>query len=467
MSEKLTAKEYAEKLLYTPEYAADKQADVKEKAAAFAEGYKKFMDSAKTEREAAVVSEQMLLAAGYKAFEPKKAYAPGEKVYFIQENKAVVAATIGQKPYEEGFRLVIAHIDCPRLDLRPNPLYESDHMSYFRTHYYGGIRKYQWATIPLAIHGVFTRADGSSVNFAIGEDENDPVFCITDLLPHLGAEQNERKLSEGIKGEELNVLIGSDTVEEEDIKEAVKLNTLILLNQKYGITERDFTRAEIEVVPAYKARDIGLDRAMIGAYGHDDRVDAYPALMAEIGTKSPAYTSVCVLTDKEETGSDGVTGLNSMYTFHFLQQLCAGQGADYITACKAAKCLSADVTAAYDPTFADAFEPDNGTYAGRGVAIYKYTGSRGKSGTSDASAELVSYLTGLMDANSVVWQIGEMGKLDLGGGGTVAKYVANQDIDTIDIGVPVLSMHSPFEIVSKADVYMAYLTFKAFCEDAE
>lgn len=467
MSEKLTAKEYAEKLLYTPEYAADKQADVKEKAAAFAEGYKKFMDSAKTEREAAVVSEQMLLAAGYKAFEPKKAYAPGEKVYFIQENKAVVAATIGQKPYEEGFRLVIAHIDCPRLDLRPNPLYESDHMSYFRTHYYGGIRKYQWATIPLAIHGVFTRADGSSVNFAIGEDENDPVFCITDLLPHLGAEQNERKLSEGIKGEELNVLIGSDTVEEEDVKEAVKLNTLILLNQKYGITERDFTRAEIEVVPAAKARDVGFDRSMIGAYGHDDRVDAYPALMAEIGTKSPAYTSVCVLTDKEETGSDGVTGLNSMYTFHFLQQLCAGQGADYITACKAAKCLSADVTAAYDPTFADAFEPDNGTYAGRGVAIYKYTGSRGKSGTSDASAELVSYLTGLMDANSVVWQIGEMGKLDLGGGGTVAKYVANQDIDTIDIGVPVLSMHSPFEIVSKADVYMAYLTFKAFCEDAE
>ena len=467
MSEKLTAKEYAEKLLYTPEYAADKQTDVKEKAAAFAEGYKKFMDSAKTEREAAVVSEQMLLAAGYKAFEPKKAYAPGEKVYFIQENKAVVAATIGQKPYEEGFRLVIAHIDCPRLDLRPNPLYESDHMSYFRTHYYGGVRKYQWATIPLAIHGVFTRADGSSVNFAIGEDENDPVFCITDLLPHLGAKQSAKTLAEGITAEDLNVIIASLPIEDKDAEQRVKLNVLGMLNEAYGITERDFTRAEIEVVPAYKARDIGLDRAMIGAYGHDDRVDAYPALMAEIGTKSPAYTSVCVLTDKEETGSDGVTGLNSMYTFHFLQQLCAGQGADYITACKAAKCLSADVTAAYDPTFADAFEPDNGTYAGRGVAIYKYTGSRGKSGTSDASAELVSYLTGLMDANSVVWQIGEMGKLDLGGGGTVAKYVANQDIDTIDIGVPVLSMHSPFEIVSKADVYMAYLTFKAFCEDAE
>ena len=467
MSEKLSAKQYAEQLLYKPEYAADKQADVKEKAAAFAEGYKKFMDSAKTEREAAVVSEQMLLAAGYKAFEPKKAYAPGEKVYFIQENKAVVAATIGQKSYEEGFRLVIAHIDCPRLDLRPNPLYESDHMSYFRTHYYGGIRKYQWATIPLAIHGVFTRTDGSSVNFAIGEDENDPVFCITDLLPHLGAEQNDRKLSDGIKAEELNVLIGSDAVEEEDVKEAVKLNTLILLHEKYGITERDFTRAEIEVVPAYKARDIGLDRAMIGAYGHDDRVDAYPALMAEIGITAPAYTTICVLTDKEETGSDGVTGLNSMYTFHFIQQLCAGQGADYITACKAGKCLSADVTAAYDPTFADAFEPDNATYAGNGVAIYKYTGARGKSGTSDACAEMVSYLTRLMNKNGVVWQIGEMGRLDLGGGGTIAKYVANRDIDTIDIGVPVLAMHSPFEVVSKADVYMAYRTFRAFCADAE
>ena len=467
MSEKLTAKEYAEKLLYTPEYAADKQADVKEKAAAFAEGYKKFMDSAKTEREAAVVSEQMLLAAGYKAFEPKKAYAPGEKVYFIQENKAVVAATIGQKPYEEGFRLVIAHIDCPRLDLRPNPLYESDHMSYFRTHYYGGIRKYQWATIPLAIHGVFTRADGSSVNFAIGEDENDPVFCITDLLPHLGAKQNTKTLAEGITAEELNVLIASQPIADKDAEQRIKLNILGMLNEAYGITERDFTRAEIEVVPAHKARDIGLDRAMIGAYGHDDRVDAYPALMAEIGITAPAYTTICVLTDKEETGSDGVTGLNSMYTFHFIQQLCAGQGADYITACKAGKCLSADVTAAYDPTFADAFEPDNATYAGNGVAIYKYTGARGKSGTSDACAEMVSYLTRLLEKNNVVWQIGEMGKLDLGGGGTVAKYVANQDIDTIDIGVPVLSMHAPFEVVSKADVYMAYLTFKAFCEDAE
>ena len=459
MSEKLSAKQYAEQLLYKPEYAADKQPDVKEKAAAFAEGYKNFLDHAKTEREAAATSEQMLLAAGYKPFEPKKTYAPGEKIYFIQEHKAVVAATIGQKPFEEGFRLVIAHIDSPRLDLRPNPLYESDHLSYFKTHYYGGIRKYQWGTMPLAIHGVFTRADGSSVSFSVGEDENDPVFCITDLLPHLGAEQNDRKLSDGIKGEELNVLIGSDTVEEEDVKEAVKLNTLILLHEKYGITERDFTRAEIEVVPAHKARDVGFDRSMVGGYGHDDRVDAYPALVAEIETKDPMHTTVCVLTDKEEIGSDGVTGMQSMYVFHFLQLLCRAAGQDDIIAF-----LSADVTAAYDPSWAGAFEPKNGTYAGRGVAFFKYTGSRGKSSASDANAELVGDITRLLDANNVAWQIGELGRLDLGGGGTIAKYVANRGIPVLDIGVPVLSMHSPFEVIHKTDLYMAYRTFSLFCQ---
>ena len=464
MSEKLSAKQYAEQLLYKPEYAADKQPDVKEKAAAFAEGYKNFLDHAKTEREAAATSEQMLLAAGYKPFEPKKTYAPGEKIYFIQEHKAVVAATIGQKPFEEGFRLVIAHIDSPRLDLRPNPLYESDHLSYFTTHYYGGIRKYQWGTMPLAIHGVFTRTDGSSVSFSVGEDENDPVFCITDLLPPLGAEQNDRKLSDGIKAEELNVLIGSDAVEEEDVKEAVKLNTLILLHEKYGITERDFTRAEIEVVPAHKARDVGFDRSMVGGYGHDDRVDAYPALMAEIETKNPVRTTVCVLTDKEEIGSDGVTGMQSMYVFHFMQLLCRAAGQDDIIAFQNSVCLSADVTAAYDPSWAGAFEPKNGTYAGRGVAFFKYTGSRGKSSASDANAELVGDITRLLDANNVAWQIGELGRLDLGGGGTIAKYVANRGIPVLDIGVPVLSMHSPFEVIHKTDLYMAYRTFSLFCQ---
>lgn len=467
MSEKLTAKQAAEQLLYKPEYAADKSTGVKKEAAAFAEGYKAFLNAAKTEREAAAVSEKMLLEAGYEKFEPKKTYAPGQKIYFVQEHKAVVAATIGQRSFEEGFRLVIAHIDSPRLDLRPNPLYEADHFSYFKTHYYGGIRKYQWGTMPLAIHGVFTRADGSSVSVCVGEDESDPVFCITDLLPHLGAEQNDRKLSEGIKAEELNVLIGSDAVEDADIKEAVKLNTLMLLHEKYGITERDFTRAEIEVVPAHKARDVGFDRAMVGGYGHDDRVDAYPALMAEIETKDPVHTTVCVLTDKEEIGSDGVTGMQSMYVFHFMQLLCRAAGQDDILAFRNSVCLSADVTAAYDPSWAGAFEKQNGTYAGRGVAFFKYTGSRGKSSASDANAELVGDITRLLDANDVAWQIGELGRLDLGGGGTIAKYVANRGIPVLDIGVPVLSMHSPFEVIHKTDLYMAYRTFSLFCQNAE
>lgn len=459
--------EELKKLLYKNDTVADAAPEALAAAQDFCEGYKTFLDHCKTERETVAYSEKLLLEAGYKPFVPGEKLNPGDKVYTINRKKCVLAATVGAKPLDQGFHLNIAHIDSPRLDLRPVPVFEKNGLGYLRTHYYGGVRKYQWPTIPLALHGVIYRADGSAVEVCIGEKDDDPVFCITDLLPHLGAKQNAKTLAEGITAEDLNVLIGSQPIADREAEQRVKLNILGMLHEAYGITERDFTRAEIEVVPAHKARDIGLDRAMIGAYGHDDRVDAYPALMAEIGVQNPAYTTVCVLTDKEETGSDGVTGLNSMYTFHFLQQLCQTQEADYIRVCKASKCLSADVTAAYDPTFADAFEPDNGTYAGNGVAIYKYTGSRGKSSTSDASAELVSYLTRLMDRSGIVWQIGEMGKLDLGGGGTVAKYVANQDIDTIDIGVPVLAMHSPFEVVSKADVYMAYRTFKAFCEDAE
>lgn len=455
-----------ENLLYKNKSVADLAPEALDEAEAFCEGYKAFLDNGKTEREATRYSETLLKQAGYRPFVPGMELKPGDKIYKINRAKCVLAATIGQKSMAEGFHLNIAHIDSPRLDLRPVPLYEKSDLAYLRTHYYGGVRKYQWPTIPLALHGVIYRADGSCAEICVGEKDSDPVFCITDLLPHLGAKQNEKKLPEGITGENLNVLIGSLPIQDKEAEERVKLNILCLLHEAYGITETDFTRAEVEVVPAFKARDVGLDRSLIGSYGHDDRVDAYPALMAEIETKNPAYTTVCVLTDKEETGSDGVTGLNSMYTFHFLQQLCEIQGVNAITAFQASKCLSADVTAAYDPSFAEAFEPNNGTYAGRGIAIYKYTGARGKSSTSDASAELVSYLTALLEDNGIVWQIGEMGKIDLGGGGTVAKYVANQDIDTIDIGVPVLSMHSPFEVVAKTDVYMAYRTFKAFCEDA-
>ena len=433
MAEKTPNQQLAEKLLFKPAYVGDKSAAVKQEAHAFAEGYKKFLDAGKTEREVAAESEQMLKDAGYQQFDPKKTYAPGDKVYFSQLGKAIVASTIGTRSFEDGFRLVIAHTDSPRLDLRPTPLYESDHFSYFKTHYYGGIRKYQWGTMPLAIHGVFSRADGTTVSVNVGEDENDPVFCITDLLPHLGAE----------------------------------LNTMILLNEKYGITEKDFARAEIEIVPAYKSRDVGFDRSMIGAYGHDDRVDAYPALMAEIATKNPAFTTVCVLTDKEEIGSDGVTGMQSMYVFHFMQELCRTAGQDDIIAFRNSVCLSADVTAAYDPSWASAFEPMNGTYAGRGIALFKYTGSRGKSAANDASAELVGYVTRMMDADDVAWQIGELGRLDLGGGGTIAKYVANRGIPVIDIGVPVLSMHSPFEVIHKTDLYMAYRAFVLFNQAAE
>ena len=462
MAEKTPNQQLAEKLLYKPAYVTDKDADVKQKAHDFAEGYKKFLDNGKPEREVAAESEQMLKDAGYVEFDPKKTYKPGDKVYFVQFKKAVVAATIGTRSFEDGFRLVIAHTDSPRLDLRPTPLYESDHLSYFKTHYYGGIRKYQWGTMPLSIHGVFTRDDGSTVTVRVGEDENDPVFCITDLLPHLGAEQNARTLKDGIKAEELNILIGSDAVEDEDVKEAVKLNTMILLNEKYGITEKEFMRAEIEITPAYKSRDVGFDRSMVGSYGHDDRVDAYPALVAEIETKNPAYTTVCVLTDKEEIGSDGVTGMQSMYAFHFMQELCRAAGQDDIIAFRNSVCLSADVTAAYDPSWASAFEPMNGTYAGRGIAIFKYTGSGSKGSASDACAELVSDITRMLDKGNVAWQIGELGRLDLGGGGTIAKYVANRGIPVLDIGVPVLSMHSPFEVIHKSDLYMAYRAFTLF-----
>ena len=462
MKEMTEAQQKAKALLYEPAYASDKDAATRQAAAAFGEGYKDFWTRCKTEREVAAYAEEALKAAGYQLYDDRKQYAAGDKIYWIHQGKVVLCGTIGTRSMEDGFHLVIAHIDAPRLDIRPNPLYEAAHFSLLKTHYYGGIRKYQWATMPLAIHGVFTRADGTTVTVQVGEDVGDPAFCITDLLPRLSAEQNKRELSDGIRGEELNILIGSDAVEDEEIKEKVKLQTMILLHEKYGITEQDFTRAELEIVPATPARDIGFDRSMVGGYGQDDRVDAYAALMAEIEVKDPAFTTICVLADKEEIGSYGITGMGSTYTFDWLRQLCRMQGADDIRAFRASLCLSADVTAAYDPTWSSAFEPQNGTYAGRGVAFFKYTGSRGKSGANDASAEQMGYLTRMMDAAGVAWQIGELGRIDLGGGGTVATEVAHSGIAVVDIGVPVLSMHSPFEVVSKNDLYMAYRAFSTF-----
>ena len=427
----------------------------------YCESYKQYLDNGKTERECAAYTVELAQAQGYVPYQRGMSLKPGDKVYRVNRGKSVMLAKIGRQDLSHGAQIVASHIDSPRLDFKPHPLYEDSDFAYGKTHYYGGIRKYQWVAIPLELRGVVVLRDGTVVKVVLGQG-SEPKFVITDLLPHLGAEQNARPLKDGIKAEELNILIGSDAVDDENVKEAVKLNTMILLNEKYGITEKDFARAEIEIVPAYKSRDVGFDRSMIGAYGHDDRVDAYPALMAEIATKNPAFTTVCVLTDKEEIGSDGVTGMQSMYVFHFMQELCRTAGQDDIIAFRNSVCLSADVTAAYDPSWASAFEPMNGTYAGRGIALFKYTGSRGKSAANDASAELVGYVTRMMDADDVAWQIGELGRLDLGGGGTIAKYVANRGIPVLDIGVPVLSMHAPFEVIHKNDLYMAYRAFSLF-----
>lgn len=335
-------------------------------------------------------------------------------------------------------------------------------MALFKTHYYGGIKKYQWTVIPLALHGVIVKADGSKVTVTIGEDEDDPVFCVNDLLPHLAQDQMKRNLAQGIKGEELNIVIGSRPFKEDGLSEAVKLNIMNILNEKYGIVEDDFLSAELEAVPAFKAKDIGFDRSMIGAYGHDDRVCAYTALMATVKCKNPKYTAVTILTDKEETGSDGNTGLQSAYLKYFIADLAAEFGAEGRTVLSNSECMSADVNAAFDPTFPDVMDKRNCAFINYGVVVTKFTGARGKSGTSDASAEFVGKIRRLLDKNNVIWQTGELGKVDMGGGGTVAAYIANLNVDTIDVGVPVLSMHAPFETVSKIDVYMTYKAFSAF-----
>ena len=452
-------------LLYKNKTVADQQPDAIAEANAFCEGYKAFLNAAKTEREAAAYSEQLLKQAGYKPFVPGMALNAGDKVYLINRSKCVLAATIGERSMAEGFHLNIAHIDSPRLDLRPVPLFEKDGLAYFRTHYYGGIRKYQWPTIPLALHGVVCREDGTTVTITIGENDEDPVFTITDLLPHLGREQNQKKLPDAITAENLNVVLGSLPIADADAENRIKLSILGLLNEMYGITERDFVTAEIEIVPAFKARDVGLDRSMIGSYGHDDRVCGYAALKALLNLdKTPAKTAVCVLADKEEIGSDGVTGMQSAAFDTFMEDLCEAQGAALRVCLENSFCLSADVTAAYDPNFGQVFEKKNAAYLNYGIGLCKYTGARGKSGASDASAETVGYVRGIFDRAKVIWQIAELGKVDAGGGGTVAMYMANRNITTLDAGVPVLAMHAPFEVVSKLDCYETYKGMKAVYE---
>ena len=456
----------AEKLLSKKKNGVLRTSDEKlKKADKFCEGYKDFLNSAKTEREAVVEAVRQAEKAGFAEYVPGKKYSAGEKFYFVNRGKAIILTVMGKEPLDKGIRLAAAHIDSPRLDLKQHPLYEDNELCLFKTHYYGGIKKYQWTTIPMALHGVIIRSDGEKVTVNIGEDKNDPVFCVTDLLPHLADEQMKRPAAKLVKGEELNLLIGSRPFKDDKVSEKVKLNIMSILNEKYGIVEDDFVSAELEAVPQFKARDVGFDRSMVGSYGQDDRVCGYTALQAILKCKEPEKTCMTVLTDKEETGSDGNTGLNSSYLPYFISDLAKTYGFEGRTVMSASECLSADVNAAFDPTFADPYETKNASFVNYGVVATKFTGARGKSGTSDASAEFVGRVRKLFDENGVIWQTGELGKVDGGGGGTVAMYIANLNFDVIDVGVPVLSMHAPFEVTSKLDVYMAYKAFSVFFKD--
>ncbi len=431
-------------------------------ADAYCEGYKCFLDSGKTEREAAKTAIEMAKKVGFCEFEFWKKYEAGDRVYINNRGKTVAFAVIGEEPVEQGVNITAAHIDSPRLDLKPNPLYEDIDLALFKTHYYGGIKKYQWTAIPLALHGVFALKDGTVKEVCIGENDDEPKFVINDLLPHLASEQYKRTLGEGIKGEELNVLVGSHPFREDKGSELVKLNVLRLFNEKYGITENDFLSAELELVPAVKACDIGIDRSMVGAYGQDDRVCAYPAITAIMEVKTPKKTAVAILADKEEIGSVGNTGLESDFLRYVIGDLAKMQGGDATVALRNSRCLSADVNAGTDPTFQDVMERRNASFLNYGVVVTKYTGSRGKSGTSDACAEYVASIRNMLDEAGIIWQSGELGKVDIGGGGTVAMYIANMGVDVVDLGVPVLSMHAPFETTAKLDIYMCYKTMYEF-----
>ena len=428
----------------------------------YCEGYKAYLDAAKTEREAVATAIALAEQKGFLPFVIGKQYNAGDKVYFNNRGKTVAFAVIGKEKADKGINITAAHVDSPRLDLKPNPLYEELELALFKTHYYGGIKKYQWTALPLALHGVFAKKDGSVVEVNIGEDDADPKFVINDLLPHLAREQSKRTLSDGIRGEELNVLIGSMPFKSDEGSELVKLNILKILNEKYGVTEEDFLSAELELVPAAKACDIGFDRSLIGAYGQDDRVCAYPALTAILDVAVPQKTAIAILTDKEEIGSMGNTGLQSDFLPHVVHDICVMQGCDETVALRNSKCLSADVNAGTDPTFQDVMERRNASFLNYGVVVTKYTGGGGKSSTSDASAEYVAEVRAMLDKAGIIWQTGELGRVDAGGGGTVAMYVANLGVDVIDLGVPVLSMHAPYETTSKLDVYMCYRAMYEF-----
>ncbi|MFZ3074117.1 MAG: aminopeptidase [Minisyncoccales bacterium] len=438
----------------------------------FCEGYKEFLSKAKTERLTVKLVEAAAIKKGFKKLEhigeiDQKGFKT--PVYSINRGKSIILAKPGKKPVSEGVRMILAHIDSPRLDLKVRPLFEGEHMAFLKTHYYGGIKKYQWTALPLAMYGVIIKQDGSKIEIAIGDDPKDQIFMITDLLPHLAKSQYEKKLDEAIPAETLNVIAGSLGSKNKDDKEPAKVRLLKLLNDKYDIAEEDFVSADLEMVPQGAARDLGLDRSLIAAYGHDDRVCAYTALESLFESEKNEFSTIVVLTDKEEIGSEGATGANSNYISDFVSELI------YLETGKhdentlrdvffKSKAVSADVTVGFDPDYADVFDAANTAKIGAGIAIEKHSGYRGKYDTSEATAEFVGFIRKIFNENNINWQIGGMGKVDIGGGGTVAMYLARLNMDIIDIGVPLLSMHAPFEIASKADIYSAYLAYKAFFE---
>ena len=464
MAEKSVGQEMLEKLSYKKKNVFEEASP--EKLAAifdYAKGYMKFLDDAKTEREATEVAIELARANGYTEYKLGDKISVGDKKYLNQHGKSVILFSVGENDVEtDGIRILASHIDSPRLDLKQVPMYEEGGMGFLKTHYYGGVKKYQWTDIPLALHGVMVKSDGEVVNVKIGEDEGDPIFYINDVLPHLGQKQAAEPLGTAISGETLNILIGGLPYADKDVSDKIKLTALSLLHEKYGVTEEDFLSAELSLVPAFKARDIGFDRALIAAYGHDDRVCSYPALTALFDNADTKHTVMVVLADKEEIGSMGVTGMQSAFLVDVIDEIARNLGKNGIVVRSNSKCLSADVTACFDPNFADVYEKRNSAMISCGTTMSKYTGARGKSGTSDASAEFVGFVRRLFAENGVIWQTAELGKVDAGGGGTVAMYIANQNIETVDLGVPVISMHAPYEVVSKADVYSTHEAFCAF-----
>ena len=454
-----------EALCYAPKNGYDRiSADEEAAVRTYCEAYKKFLDAGKTERECVAEAIRQAEAQGFRPFVRGMELKAGDKVYRSNRGKGLMLAVIGRKSLSEGVNIGAAHIDSPRLDLKQLPLYETDDMAFLKTHYYGGIRKYQWVTIPLELHGVVALKSGETVKVSVGNGPEDPVFTINDLLPHLGAEQAKKPLGEAIPAESLNILVGSRPLKDDEGSERVKLAILELLNRKYGIVEEDLISAELCAVPNFKASDVGFDRSLIGSYGHDDRVCAYATLAALLQLGTPSRTAVCMLADKEEIGSEGVSGMKSQAFDTFMADLCAAQGVLPRVCYENSFCLSTDVTAAYDPNFAEVYEKRNSAQINCGVGLCKYTGARGKSGASDASAELVAYVRRVLDNADVLWQMAELGKVDAGGGGTVALFMAERNIDTLDAGVPVLSMHAPFETVAKLDCYMTFKAMKAIYE---